>query len=162
MKIEELQDVWKEMSNELEKQKKLTHEIIINMTRDRYRGKLQKIARYEGVGAVICFMAALYILANFSMLDSWYLMFCGIFTVGYLLVLPLLAFRSIRQMARIDIAKGDYTTNLLAFTKARSQFLFIQRIGIGFAVILMVTALPVAGKIMKNKDLFAESASWNW
>ena len=162
MKIEELQSIWSEMSDQLEKQKKLTHEIIIQMTKEKYRGKLQKIAMYEGIGAVICFLAALYILVNFAKLDSWYLILCGIFTIGYLLILPLLVFRSIRQMARIDIARGHYSDNLMAFSKARSQFLFIQRIGIGLAVILMVTTLPVAGKIMNNKDLFTQAASWNW
>ena len=162
MKIEELQGIWTELSAELEKQKKLTHEIIIKMTRERYRNKLQKIAIYEGIGAIICFAAALFLLVNFGKLDSWYLMLCGLFTICYLLVLPILVFRSIRQMSRIDIAKGHYTDNLLAFSKARSQFLFLQRIGIGLAFVLMVTALPVASKIMKDRDLFAATATWYW
>lgn len=162
MNVEELQSTWTEMSHELEKQKKLTHEIIIQMTQERYKNRLQKIANYEGFGALICFAAALFIIFNFDKLDTWYLLFCGVFTVLFLLVLPVLVLRSIRNMKRIDIAKGNYADNLLAFSRARGQFLFIQRIGIGLAFFLMVTTLPVAGKIMNNRDLFVDSQSWLW
>lgn len=162
MNVEELQAIWDEMSSELEKQKRLTHEIIIKMTKERYKGQLQKIAKYEGIGAVICFGAALFIILNFYKLDTWYLMLCGVFTLMFLLVLPVLVLRSIQNMKRIDIAKGNYTSNLKAFHKARNQFLFVQRIGIALGFVLILTMLPVAGKILKNKDIFMNSEVLLW
>ncbi len=162
MNVEELQSIWNEMSAELEKQKRLTHEIIIEMTKERYKGQLQKIAKYEGLGAVVCFGAALFILMNFDKLDTWYLAVCGAFTLLYLLVLPIMVLRSIQNMRRIDISEGNYTDNLQSFTKARDQFLFLQRIGIGFAFLLILTILPVAGKLMKNKDIFMNSELLLW
>lgn len=162
MNVEELQSIWTEMSRELEKQKKLTHEIIIQMTKERYKSKLQKIAKYEGIGAVVCFAAALMILINFYKLDTWYLVLCGLFTLFFLLVLPVLVLRTIRNMKRINIAKGSYSDNLLAFSRARNQFLFIQRIGIGLGFVLILTTLPVAGKILNDRNLFEESQAWIW
>lgn len=162
MNVEELQSIWTEMSRELEKQKKLTHEIIIQMTKERYKSKLQKIAKYEGMGAVVCFAAALMILINFYKLDTWYLVLCGLFTLFFLLVLPVLVLRTIRNMKRINIAKGSYSDNLLAFSRARNQFLFIQRIGIGLGFVLILTTLPVAGKILNDRNLFEESQAWIW
>ena len=162
MNVEELQSIWNEMSAELEKQKRLTHEIIIKMTKERYKGQLQKIAKYEGVGALVCFGAAVFILLNFDKLDTWYLMVCGAFTMMYLLVLPIMVLRSIQNMRRIDISEGNYTDNLQSFTKARDQFLFLQRIGIGLAFLLILTTLPVAGKLMNNKDIFMNSELLIW
>ncbi len=162
MNVEELQSIWNEMSAELEKQKRLTHEIIIKMTKERYKGQLQKIAKYEGIGAVVCFGAAVFILLNFDKLDTWYLAVCGAFTMMYLLVLPIMVLRSIQNMRRIDISKGNYTDNLQSFTKARDQFLFLQRIGIGLAFLLILTTLPVAGKLMNKKDIFMNSELLLW
>ena len=162
MNIEELQSTWQEMSLELEKQKKLTHEMIMQMTQIRYKNQLQKIAKYEGFGAIVCFAAALIILMNFGKLDTWYLQICGLFTLSFLLVLPVLVLRSIRNMKQIDIARGTYAENLIAFYKALDRFLFIQRMGIGLGFILIITTLPVAGKIMNDRDLFANSEAWIW
>ena len=162
MKVEELQSIWSDMSTQLEHQKKLTDEIIIEMTQIRYTNKLRKIARYEGTGAIICFILAVTIMLNFGKLDSWYLQLCGIFTTSFLLILPVLVLRSIRAMQRINISSGSYSENLEAFTKARNQFLFIQRIGIGLAFVLILTTLPVSSKIIKGKDMFADSSAWIW
>lgn len=162
MNVEELQSVWTQMSVELENQKKLTHKIIMQMTQVRYTNQLQKIAKYEGAGAFVCFAAALYLLLNFAKLDSWYLQLCGAFTLLFLLVLPILVLRSIWKMKRVNIVKGTYVENLTAFSKARNHFLFLQRIGIGLGFVLMVTTLPVAGKILKGKDFFAANEAWYW
>ncbi|MGB5236981.1 MAG: hypothetical protein WBM43_05005 [Flavobacteriaceae bacterium] len=160
MKVEELQSIWTEMSDELEKQKKLTHKIIMQMTQQRYTNQLTKIAKYEGIGAIFCFAIAIYILINFLKLDTWYLQLCGVFTLAFLLVMPALVLRSIRNMRRINIVEGSYTDNISAYTKARNQFLFLQRIGIGLAFVLMITTLPVAGKLLKGKDLFENNHLW--
>ena len=162
MKVEELQSIWTEMSDELEKQKKLTHKIIMQMTQERYTNQLQKIAKYEGIGAIFCFGIALYLLINFSELDTWYLQLCGVFTLFFLLLMPVLVLRSIRNMKRINIVEGTYSDNISAYSKARNQFLFLQRIGIGLAFVLMITTLPVAGKILNGKDFFEGNQGWYW
>ena len=64
MNVEDLQAIWTEMSEELDKQKKLTHEIIMQMTQQRYKSQLQKISNYEGLGAVLCFIIGIGMLAN--------------------------------------------------------------------------------------------------
>ena len=162
MKTGDIQSIWTEMSRELEKQKKLTHEIIMQMTQQRYKNQLQKIAKYEGVGAIICFMTAVAILLNINKLESWYELLCGVFTLAFLIVIPILVLRSIRSMKQINIHKGNYADNLKSFTTARNHFLFIQKIGIGLGFVLMLTILPVASKILKGKDLFQETGAWTW
>ncbi|RKM87681.1 hypothetical protein D7036_24890, partial [Aquimarina sp. BL5] len=59
MELEEMKEVWSEISGQLEKQKKLTDKMIIMMTQEQYRKKWNKIAYPEILGTIICFGMAL-------------------------------------------------------------------------------------------------------
>lgn len=160
MEIEELQTVWSEMSDQLEKQKKLTNELIMEMTQDRYRNKFDKITFYETIGAVICFAMAIYLLVNINKLDTWYLLSCGIFTIAFLIILPIITLGLLGKIKRINILKNSFKETIVRYTKARNQLLLMQRIGIYLSFILVFTCLPVFSKIMKNKDLFLHTRAW--
>ena len=158
MELKELETLWSEMSQELETQKKLTNELIMNMTQAKYSNKFQKISTYETIGGVICILAAIFVLSKFSLLDTWYLQLCGLFTVIFLIVLPVLTLNSLRRIQRLNIADKNIKETLVSFSKAKKQLLFLQRLGIYLSFILMFAILPVAGKIMNGKDLFVESS----
>jgi hypothetical protein len=160
MELQELQTLWSEMSQELEQQKKLTNELIMKMTQERYSNKFQKISMYETIGAVICFISALFILLKFTVLDTWYLQLCGAFTVLFLILLPILTLGSLNRIKRINLAENSFKDTIVQFTKAKKQLLLLQRIGIYLSFLLMFTILPVASKIGKGKDLFLETNIW--
>ena len=157
MELKELETLWSEMSQELETQNTLTNELIMNMTQEKYSNKFQKISTYETIGGVICILAGLFILTKFSLLDTWYLQLCGLFTVIFLFLLPVLTLNSLRRIQKLNVADKNLKETLVSFTKAKNQLLFLQRLGIYLSFILMFTVLPVASKIMKGKDLFLDS-----
>lgn len=160
MEIEELQTVWSEMSDQLEKQKKLTNELIMQMTQDRYRTKFDKITFYETIGAIVCFVMAIYLLVNIDKLDTWYLLSCGIFTITLLIILPVITLGLLGKIKRINILKNSFKETIVGYTKAKNQLLLTQRVGIYLSFILVFTCLPVFSKIMKNKDLFLQTEAW--
>ena len=160
MELKELESLWSEMSQELESQKKLTNELIMNMTQEKYSNKFQKISTYETIGAVICITAGVYILTKFSLLDTWYLQVCGLFTVAFLFLLPVLTLNSLRRIQKFNMADRNIKETLVGFSKAKNQLLFLQRFGLYLSFILMFTILPVASKIMKGKDLFLNTNIW--
>ncbi len=162
MNIEEIQLIWSEMSDQLEKQKTLTNELIMKMTKDRYTRKFDKLGLYEGIGAIICFIMAFYTLFNIRILDTWYLLSCGLFTVVLLIILPILTLASIRKLKRIDISKHNFTEMIVKYDKTKKQMLLIQRLGIYLSFLLIFTILPVFSKIMKGKDIFLESSGTFW
>jgi len=157
MELKELETLWSEMSQELESQKKLTNELIMNMTQEKYSNKFQKISTYETIGGVICIIAAIFVLSKFSLLDTWYLQLCGLFTVIFLILLPVLTLNSLRRIQKLNIADKNIKETLVSFSKAKKQLLFLQRLGIYLSFILMFTVLPVASKIMNSKDIFVDS-----
>jgi len=160
MELQELQTLWSQVSQELADQKKLTNEIIMKMTQERYSNKFSKIAIYESFGAVICFLAAIYVLFNFGKLEIWYLQLCGIFTIFFLFILPVLTLKSLRRIKKINVAESNFKDTIVQFTKAKNQLLLLQRVGIYLSFLLMFTTLPVASKLLKNKDLFLETGVW--
>jgi hypothetical protein len=154
MEIEELQATWTQMSKELEKQKKLTDRIIMEMTQQKYVNKFQKIATYETIGAIICFITAIYLIYNFNKLDTWYLLLCGIVTLTCITVLPILSLRLIGGIKGINITESNYKDTLLRYNKAKKKLLLFQQFTVYASFALMFTTLPVASKILSNKDFF--------
>ncbi|KZS42369.1 hypothetical protein AWE51_02710 [Aquimarina aggregata] len=154
MELEEMQAIWSQMSDQIENQKKLTNKLIMEMTQERFKNKIGIISKYEGMGALICFAAAILILFQLSKLDTWYLLISGIFTIAYLIFLPIYILRSINTMKRINIISNTYKETLIEYAKNRKQFLFSQRLGIYLNFILMIVSLPVIIKLFKDEDIF--------
>jgi len=163
MEMEEMQSLWKSMSQELNNQKKLTDKLIIDMTQQRYTNRFKKISIYEGAGAIVCFAAALYILLNIGKLDTWYLMLSGVITLAVLITLPIVSLWSIDRMKSLDLSKNTYKETLIKFASYRNQFLMLQRLAAYMAFALVFTALPVASKIKGDKDIFlTNTATLYW
>lgn len=154
MEMEELQLAWSQMGKELETQKKLTKDIIMEMTRTKYENKFKKISMYEKMGAVVCLGAVLFILFYFYKLDTWYLQACGIASLTIQIILPVLVLSSLKKIQNLDILKGTYKENLMRYTKLKTRLLGLQQIGIALSLLMMFLIIPVTLKIFKDKDLF--------
>jgi MFS family permease len=154
MEIEELQSAWLQMSKELNQQKKLTDEIILQMTQEKYRSKFKTLTAYETLGAIVCFCMAFLIIMYFEKLDTWYLQFCGILTLIFLIVLPVLVLKTLNKIKRIDISKGSYKENLKVYLTTKKRLLKLQQIGIAVGFFGLFFIAPVTSKIISNKDIF--------
>lgn len=163
MTLEEMQSVWSEMTEKIDNQKRLTDKLIMEMTQEKFSSKISAINKYESTGAIICFIAAFFLIKNLYKLDTWYLMSSGVFVLVYLIFIPLLVLRSIVNMKKINIASNTYKKSLLDFTKRRKQFLTMQKTAIFSNIILVILILPVFSKIAKGKDLFIDGGNlWYW
>tara|TARA_R110002050_G_scaffold16019_2_gene49160 strand:+ start:259029 stop:259628 length:600 start_codon:yes stop_codon:yes gene_type:complete len=154
MELQEMQETWREMSLELEKQKKLTATIIIKMTQEKYKNKFRTITVFETIGTVICFIAALFILLNFTKLNTWYLVACGLITLGYLTILPILVLRSLYRIKNLNLISKNYKETLYSYTKEKKQLLLLQKLGVFGSFLVLFSSLPVFSKISSNKDFF--------
>ena len=154
MELEELQSAWTQMSDELNHQKKLTNQIILDMTKQKYQNKFSTITKYETLGAVVCFAIALFVLLNFGKLDTWYLQICGVLTLSFLIVLPTMVLTTLKRIKNIDILNGSYKENLKFYLKTKNRLLRLQQIGIAVGFIGLLFIVPVTSKIISNKNVF--------
>ncbi len=155
MELEEMQMAWSQMSQELEKQKQLTDEIILKMTQQRYKDHWNKIATPEKIGSVICYTALIFILANFEKFDTLPLQISGGLCILILAILPILSLYTIRNLQRINLTKTNYKETMEAYAKSKKDFVNFQKLNIGISFLFMLITIPVSAKLFNNEDLFA-------
>ncbi len=162
MELEEMQKTWSQMSDQLEKQKKLTNEIILKMTQNRYKKKINKIMYSEFLGGIICLLAFIYILINFHKLDHWFTMACGVFTLTLLFVAPIVSLGWLKKMNRINIIENSYKQTLIDFAKLKEKAFKFRKYSYPLALGSMLLTTPVFAKIMNGKDIFTDDAKGIW
>jgi hypothetical protein len=163
MELEEMQTLWSELSSKVDQQHTLTDKIILTMTQERYKNKFQKVKTYETIATFIAAALAIAVLLNLGKLDTWYLLSCGIFTAAHLLLLPQLVLASLNRITNISISNKNYKETILAFAKAKQWLLLVQRLAVFLNFILMLATVPVAIKLIDNKDIFEQRNSiWLW
>lgn len=121
-----------------------------------------KIFIPELIGALTCFAVVLYILISFQKLDIWYLMACGVVSVFILVLLPILSFKAIHKIRSVNILNNNYKQSLLEYSKGKRQFVFIQKLSFYLGAVLLLTVLPVMGRLIGGKDFFVETHLWLW
>lgn len=162
MELEEMKTLWGNMSQELDRQKLLTDQLVVEMTQKKYKDTLRGISLPETVGTLICFGMAIYVLLNFSKLDTWYLVLCGVISISFCIVLPIVSMKSILKMKKIDISRYSYKELLKQYAHEKNQFIKIQKVAYYLGFVFALVVLPVAGKLMKDKDLLLDSKLWIW
>ncbi len=162
MELEELQATWAQMSTELEHQKIITNEIILQMTQQRYTNKFSKITFYESIGAFICLIMAAYIIVNFASLTTWYLQLSGILSLAFLVILPILVLRALKRIQNLGVKDANYSDMIIRFTKAKKHLLFLQRLGMYLTFLFFLTVMPVFNMILKGNDIFLNYQASLW
>ena len=157
MELEEMKSLWTQMSAQLDEQKSLTQKLIVGMTQQRYSARFDKLFRIEATAAIVCLVGALYVVLNFGQLDSWYYQLIGVFTLLGLVGLPLIVLSSIQHMRGFDIAARNYKDTLVEYARRKQRFLLIQRASTGVSLMLALIVLPLASKLIKGEDFFAQS-----
>ncbi len=159
MQLEEMKNLWDEMSLKIDSQQQLTNKLIMEMTQQKIKNRFTTLSLYETSGAVICFLAAILILVNLNKMDTWYLMLCGILSALILIILPILSLRAINGMKKIDFIKSNYKETLVRFTKRKKNMMLIQQFSMGISIILMWLVAPVFLMIFSGKDFFMQDYS---
>lgn len=154
MEIEEMKALWSDMSDQLEQQKKLTDEIIMNMTQERYTNKFRTISIFETFGALFCLIVALFILFNLKKLDPWYIMACGILTLTFITVLPIFTLKLLGQIRNFNIVDKSYKEAFIGFQRAKRNLLKLQKAAVYTSFIIIFTSSAVFAKIFEDKDFF--------
>ena len=156
MDLDAMKQNWGKLNDEIEKQKNITDKLILEMTKDKYQRKMQRIIVPELIGGIICFAAAIYTLLNFDKLDTWYFQICGTIFLISMIFFPILVLRSIFSMKDISIEKNSSKEVVSQFIKKRKNLLFVQKLTMISNFFLVFTTLPVTSKILNDENIFLE------
>ena len=117
------------------------------MVQTNYRNKMNSILVPEAIGALVCLLGVVFILTGLKKLDNWYLLGCGIVSALVLVILPIVSLTTIRKMR-------------MAENKIPLPSLY--KLSLCLGAILMLTVLPVMGKLIGGADLFKMASLWYW
>lgn len=162
MELEEMKIAWNKMDKELQEQKLLTDNLIIDMTKERYYNRFSQINTYETIATAICFGAAVYIILNINKLDTWYFLASGIFTAILLISLPILSLGLLKKLRSIDIKNNTYKESLIQFATRKEKFLLFQKMTFYLNLGLILVILPLAAKLLNDKNIFGDLKLWIW
>ncbi|MBT8306184.1 MAG: hypothetical protein KJN85_04545 [Maribacter sp.] len=164
MEIEELQATWNQISEELEKQKKLTNEIILKMTHQNYKDKLNKIAIPEKISAVFTYVFAAILLLRFYELDTLPLQICGVITLAILIVLPYFSLKYLSDMQNLNVSQLSYKESIVKHEKSKQRYQRFLKFTVYAGFVLMLIIIPVASKIFNGDDIFTKPQGnfWYW
>ncbi|NND62338.1 MAG: hypothetical protein HKN48_04000 [Flavobacteriaceae bacterium] len=163
MELDEMKLAWSEMSRQLDKQNKLTNQLIMEMTQQKFKNKFSTLSIVEGFGAVICYVVVVFIGINMDKLDSGYLLVSSIILMAFLTIMPIFSLGAIRGMRNMNLTQNSYKDTLVKFTKRKRNMMLIQQLGVVLSIVIMWMAVPVFTVIMNGKNfLELEHSVGNW
>jgi hypothetical protein len=162
MELEEMKVAWTTLSAQVERQKQLTDKLIMNMTQQRYRARLERLRRPEMIATVICIGMALLILFHFDRYDTPYLVVCGVISSLMLVLMPALSLVPIYRIGKLNLAEIPYKELVARYAKERRTFLAAQRLSFYLGFVLLITTLPVMVKVMGGNNTQIGSQFYGW
>ncbi len=143
MELEELQASWEVLSKQVAKQEQLTTKMIITMTQQNFKSRLNKIGYPELAGTFVCYAGAAYLMANFHKINQVYLQVFALLCIAYLVIFPIISLTLLRRMSQINIAAASYTGAIENYVTRKISFQRLQKLNVLFTFILMLIAMPV-------------------
>lgn len=159
MELEEMKATWEVLSKKVEKQERLTDQMIEKMTAQNYRSKLNKIAWPEYIGTLVCYIGAAYLITNFTKIEHLAMQVFGVISIVLLSILPIISLKSIKGMSNLTITTKTYSETLRDYARQKIKFQKLQKWNVALAMFLMVSSLPVLAAI-QGKDLSSIPNFW--
>ncbi|MGJ8666442.1 MAG: hypothetical protein ACSHW7_08760 [Patiriisocius sp.] len=152
MELENLKLNWEAMSQRVAHLELINKKNIMEMTKQRYKNKFSHLFKYEFIGSVVCYIAAIVIMFNFYKLNTPLYLACGIFICIFLIVVPFLTIRNLNKIKSIPLGESDYKTTLTQFERAKHTMLKTQQYAIPAGIVGFLASLPVFSLMMGNEN----------
>lgn len=156
MDLDKMKEIWSEMSDQLEKQKKLTNQIILKMTQERSKNRLNKLINFEIIGSIISMSLIILIVVNFDKLDNWLMLTAGIVSIIIFVVSTLMSLNFIKKAKKIDVVKNSYKQTLKDFATCYKTYQIHMKLSTILGIAMVFVFLPVMAKILSNKDVLSD------
>ena len=143
MELEELKTAWEELSRKVEKQDIISKQMIEKITRQQYQSRLNSIAYPEKIATVICYVYAFLLVVNFSRLQDQLTQICGVVSIAYLLIVPMLTLSAIRGLKKVPVTMMTYSEAIQLYARKKIGFQKLQKWNVFFAYLFMFVTVPV-------------------
>lgn len=160
MELEEMKSLWTDLSLKVEKQDKIQKELLMEITKQKFRNKLNHIRVPEILGSLVCVGYAMYLLSRFSDFELWYNQVFALITVFIMIALPAGSLTALKGMRNLRIDSETPSAVLEKFIKSKIRFLNAQRYGMILGAILMITILPPLAELKGSDEIISNPKFW--
>lgn len=160
MELEEMKSLWEELSHKVEQQEKIQKKVLMQLTQNNYRKRLNAIRIPEMLGSIICLAYAAYFILNFSKLTVLINQIFAAFDILFLVTLPIASLLAIRNLNKLDIIQAPTALVMEKFLKRKIQFLNVQKFGLIFSGIFLISALPPLAEMAGKTDIIQQTYFW--
>lgn len=160
MELEEIKSVWKEMSQDIERQKNLTNDLIIEMAHRKSSSRIKTIMYAESVGALVSVFGAVYLIINFGSFDYSGSIFAALGLILVLILSCVLGVRIVMQARDINISTLSYLQVLNNFNKLKATLRVYKRLSQVLYVLMPFLILPVFTDLVFDKNIFDDTSEF--
>lgn len=159
MDLEEMKNTWEQMSAELESQKKLTNELILQMAHQKSSRSISNLQRFETLAGLLVGVPLIvgtgYHLA-IGTFESIPLIICAILSLALFLGSLALNMVFIFRTSKINLLENTLVESQEYFKKLQDIFRFHKQFGIYTTIPTVLFYVPVVLKVFKDKDIFLD------
>lgn len=160
MELDEMKSLWADLSLQVEKQDKIQKELLLEITKQKFRNKMNGIRIPEILGSLVCVGYAMYFLARFGDIELWYNQVFALVTILIMIALPAASLSAIKGMRDIRIESETPAAMVEKFIKNKVRFWNVQRYGIFLGATVMITILPPLTELNGSIDAIATPVFW--
>lgn len=160
MELDDLKNAWSAVNTQVEKQDKINLQIFDAMTKKKYHSGMKKMIFAEISGALVCVAAAVFIIFNFSKLNTAFFQGAGIVYLLLLLVLPLISLSILWNFLQLTDVDQPYAVTVKKFALYKIKFLKFQRLSWLLSCLLLVITILLLPKIFMDQNVVLSKYFW--
>lgn len=160
MELDEMKSLWADLSLQVEKQDKIQKEILLQITKQKFRSNMNGIRIPEILGSLVCAGYAMYFLSRFGDFELWYNQIFALIAIFFMIALPTASLTAIKGMRNIKLDSEAPAKLLEKFSKSKIRFWKTQRYGMIFGAILMISILPPLVELNGSEEIIYKP--WFW
>ncbi|MEB2775148.1 hypothetical protein SYJ56_07505 [Algoriphagus sp. D3-2-R+10] len=160
MELEEMKSLWADLSLQVEKQDKIQKELLMEITKQKFRKKLNTIRISEILGSLVCVGYAVYLLSHFSEFELWYNQIFALISIFIMIALPTASLTAIKGMRNVRIDSETPSTILNTFIKNKIRFEKVHQYGMISGGIVMITILPPLAELSGSLAKILNPVFW--
>lgn len=160
MELDEMKSLWADLSLQMEKQDKIQKEILLQITKQKFRNKMNGIRIPEILGSLVCVGYAMYFLSRFGDFELWYNQVFALIAILLMIALPAASLTAVKGMRNIRIDLEAPAKLLEKFSQSKIRFWKVQRYGMIFGAILMISILPPLVELNGSEEIV--NKPWFW
>ncbi len=160
MELDEMKSLWADLSLQVEKQDKIQKELLLQITKQKFRSKMNAVNIPEIIGSLVCVGYAMYFLARFSDFEIWYNQVFALVNIFIMIVLPVASLSAIKGMRGLRLDSESQVSILDKFTKSKIRFWKVQRYGMVFGGVIMITILPPLAELNGSIEKIQNPIFW--